>query len=158
MFAAARSEFKHLEHFYFHNCLYEGVWKTNTRRHAERTPTWDLLHTFPHDYKLIFVGDAAMSPYEIVMEGGSVEHMNEEPGKAWLERALTCWPHAVWLNPTPETHWPYTQSIGDGAANHGKPHVSADAGRAGGGDARVDAVIYRKGSHSRGSKRKLLIA
>jgi uncharacterized protein with von Willebrand factor type A (vWA) domain len=112
LFAAARCEFKHLEHFYFHNCLYEGVWKTNTRRHAERTPTWDLLHTFPHDYKLIFVGDAAMSPYEIVMEGGSVEHMNEEPGKAWLERALTCWPHAVWLNPTPETHWPYTQSIG----------------------------------------------
>ncbi|MCW2275883.1 VWA domain-containing protein [Rhodoblastus acidophilus] len=111
LFSAARCEFKHLEHFYFHNCLYEGVWKTNTRRHAEKTSTWDLLHTFPHDYKLIFVGDAAMSPYEIVMEGGSVEHMNEEPGKVWLERALTCWPHAVWLNPTPETHWPYTQSI-----------------------------------------------
>lgn len=112
LFAAARCEFKHLEHFYFHNCLYEGVWKSNTRRHAEKTSTWDLLHTFPHDYKLIFVGDAAMSPYEIVMEGGSVEHMNEEPGKAWLERALACWPQAVWLNPTPETHWPYTQSIG----------------------------------------------
>jgi uncharacterized protein with von Willebrand factor type A (vWA) domain len=112
LFAAARCEFKHLEHFYFHNCLYEGVWKTNTRRHAEKTSTWDLLHTFPHDYKLIFVGDAAMSPYEIVMEGGSVEHMNEEPGKVWLERALRCWPHAVWLNPTPETHWAYTQSIG----------------------------------------------
>ncbi|MCW2286372.1 uncharacterized protein with von Willebrand factor type A (vWA) domain [Rhodoblastus acidophilus] len=112
LFAAARCEFKHLEHFYFHNCLYEGVWKSNTRRHAEKTSTWDLLHTFPHDYKLIFVGDAAMSPYEIVMEGGSVEHMNEEPGKVWLERALACWPQAVWLNPTPETHWPYTQSIG----------------------------------------------
>jgi uncharacterized protein with von Willebrand factor type A (vWA) domain len=112
LFSAARCEFKHLEHFYFHNCLYEGVWKTNTRRHAERMSTWDLLHTFPHDYKLIFVGDAAMSPYEIMMEGGSVEHMNEEPGKVWLERALTCWPHAVWLNPTPETHWMYTQSIG----------------------------------------------
>jgi len=112
LFAAARCEFKHLEHFYFHNCLYEGVWKSNQRRHADKTSTWDLLHTFPHDYKLIFVGDAAMSPYEIVMEGGSVEHMNEEPGKVWLERALTCWPHAVWLNPTPEAHWPYTQSIG----------------------------------------------
>ena len=111
LFAAARCEFKHLEHFYFHNCLYEGVWKSNQRRHAERTSTWDLLHTFPHDYKLIFVGDASMSPYEIVMEGGSVEHMNEEPGRVWLERALACWPHAVWLNPTPETHWPYTQSI-----------------------------------------------
>jgi hypothetical protein len=112
LFAAARSEFKHLEHFYFHNCLYEGVWKNNARRHAEKLPTWDLLHTYPHDYKLIFVGDASMSPYEIVMEGGSVEHHNEEAGKVWLERALTCWPHAVWLNPTPATHWPYTQSIG----------------------------------------------
>jgi uncharacterized protein with von Willebrand factor type A (vWA) domain len=112
LFSAARCEFKHLEHFYFHNCLYEGVWKNNQRRHAEKMSTWDLLHTFPHDYKLIFVGDAAMSPYEIVMEGGSVEHMNEEPGRVWLERALACWPHAVWLNPTPETHWPYTQSIG----------------------------------------------
>jgi len=112
LFAAARTEFKHLEHFYFHNCLYEGVWKSNARRHAERIPTWDLLHTFPHDYKLIFVGDAAMSPYEIVQEGGSVEHFNPEAGKVWLERALQCWPHAVWLNPTPEGHWGYTQSIG----------------------------------------------
>ncbi|WP_374545184.1 VWA domain-containing protein [Rhodoblastus sp.] len=112
LFAAARGEFKHLEHFYFHNCLYEGVWKNNMRRHSERMATWDLLHTFPHDYKLIFVGDAAMSPYEIVMEGGSVEHHNAEAGKVWLERALRCWPHAVWLNPTPEGHWAYTQSIG----------------------------------------------
>lgn len=112
LFAAARSEFKHLEHFYFHNCLYEGVWKNNQRRHSEKLGTWDLLHTYPHDYKLIFVGDASMSPYEIVMEGGSVEHTNEEAGKVWLERALQCWPHAVWLNPTPETHWRYTQSIG----------------------------------------------
>lgn len=111
LFSAARGEFKHLEHFYFHNCLYEGVWKNNQRRHAEKMATWDLLHTFPHDYKLILVGDAAMSPYEILMEGGSVEHHNEEAGKVWLQRALTCWPHAVWLNPTPETHWPYTQSI-----------------------------------------------
>ncbi len=112
LFAAARSEFKHLEHYYFHNCLYEGVWKSNQRRHAERLSTWDLLHTFPHDYKLILVGDAAMSPYEILMEGGSVEHHNEEAGKVWLERTLTCWPHAVWLNPTPKSHWTYTQSIG----------------------------------------------
>ncbi|MBB4198547.1 VWA domain-containing protein [Rhodoblastus sphagnicola] len=112
LFSAARCEFKHLEHFYFHNCLYEGVWKNNQRRHAERMSTWDLLHTFPHDYKLIFVGDAAMSPYEIEMEGGSVEHINEESGRVWLKRALTCWPHAIWLNPTPETHWSYTQSIG----------------------------------------------
>ncbi|MCI4677893.1 VWA domain-containing protein [Rhodoblastus acidophilus] len=112
LFAAARSEFKHLEHFYFHNCLYESVWKDNRRRHSERVATWDLLHTFPHDYKLIFVGDAAMSPYEIVMAGGSVEHHNAEAGNVWLERALACWPHAVWLNPTPESHWAYTQSIG----------------------------------------------
>ena len=111
LFSAARSEFKHLEHFYFHNCLYEGVWKTNSRRHTDKISTWDLLHTYPHDYKLIFVGDASMSPYEIVMEGGSVEHMNEEPGRVWLARALQCWPHAVWLNPVPEEHWRYTQSI-----------------------------------------------
>ncbi len=112
LFAAARNEFKHLEHFYFHNCLYEHVWKDNARRHSEKLATWDLLHTYPHDYKLIFVGDASMSPYEIVMENGSVEHDNAESGKVWLERALQCWPHAVWLNPTPEPHWPYTQSIG----------------------------------------------
>jgi uncharacterized protein with von Willebrand factor type A (vWA) domain len=112
LFAAARSEFKHLEHYYFHNCLYEGVWKNNQRRFTEKMPTWDLLHTYPHDYKLIFVGDASMSPYEIVMEGGSVEHFNEEAGKVWLERALKCWPKAVWLNPTPASHWQYTQSIG----------------------------------------------
>jgi hypothetical protein len=112
LFAATRTEFKHLEHFYFHNCLYEGVWKNNARRHSEKLATWDVLHTYPHDYKLIFVGDASMSPYEIVMDGGSVEHHNEESGKTWLERALNCWPHAVWLNPLPEAHWPYTQSIG----------------------------------------------
>jgi uncharacterized protein with von Willebrand factor type A (vWA) domain len=86
------------------------VWKNNQRRHSERMATWDLLHTFPHDYKLIFVGDAAMSPYEIIREGGSVEHLNPEAGKVWLERALQCWPHAVWLNPAPEDHWQYTQS------------------------------------------------
>jgi len=112
LFAAARCEFKHMEHFYFHNCLYESVWKSNERRHSDKFATWDLLHTFPHDYKLIFVGDASMSPYEILLEGGAVEYMNDEAGKVWLERALACWPHAVWLNPAPQEHWRYTQSIG----------------------------------------------
>jgi uncharacterized protein with von Willebrand factor type A (vWA) domain len=112
LFSAAKTEFKHMEYFYFHNCLYEGVWKSNRRRHAERTPTWDVLHTYPHDYKVIFVGDASMSPYEIVQPGGSVEHMNEEPGQVWLERVTRTWPHAVWLNPVPRQHWDYTHSIG----------------------------------------------
>ena len=111
LFSAARSEFKHMEHFYFHNCLYEGVWKNNRRRHAERTPTWDVLHTFPHDYKVVFVGDAAMSPYEITMPGGSVEHMNEEPGALWLERICRAFPHLIWINPVPRNQWGYTQSI-----------------------------------------------
>ncbi|TAK48019.1 MAG: VWA domain-containing protein [Xanthobacteraceae bacterium] len=110
LFSAAKTEFKHMEYFYFHNCLYESVWKDNERRYADRTPTWDVLHTFPHDYKVIFVGDAAMSPYEIIQAGGSVEHMNEEPGAAWLERVTRTYPHAVWLNPVPERQWPYTPS------------------------------------------------
>ena len=88
LFSAARSEFKHMEHFYFHNCLYERVWKENRRRYDYTTPTWDVLHTFPHDYKAVFVGDASMSPYEIAMPGGSVEHMNEEAGQTWLERVM----------------------------------------------------------------------
>ncbi|MBK9081782.1 MAG: VWA domain-containing protein [Rhizobiales bacterium] len=112
LFSAAKTEFKHMEYFYFHNCLYEGVWKSNKRRHAERTPTWDVLHTYPHDYKAIFVGDASMSPYEIVQPGGSVEHMNEEPGQVWLERVTRAYPHAVWLNPVPRQHWDYTHSVG----------------------------------------------
>ncbi len=111
LFSAARAEFKHLEFFYFHNCVYEGLWKDNRRRNSERTPTFELMHTFPSDYKLIFVGDASMSPYEIAAPGGSVEHWNEEPGQAWLERLLHVYEHAVWLNPVPEHHWPYTQSI-----------------------------------------------
>jgi uncharacterized protein with von Willebrand factor type A (vWA) domain len=111
LFSAARSEFKNLETFYFHNCLYESVWKQNVRRHSERTNTWDVLHKFPHDYKVIFVGDASMSPYEIAMPGGSVEHMNEEPGQVWVERVTRTYPHAVWLNPVPREHWDYTQSI-----------------------------------------------
>ena len=112
LFSAAKTEFKHMEHFYFHNCLYEGVWKENKRRFSERTPTWDVLHTYPHDYKVIFVGDASMSPYEIAMPGGSVEHMNEEAGQMWMERVTRTYPHAVWLNPVPEKHWDYTHSIG----------------------------------------------
>jgi uncharacterized protein with von Willebrand factor type A (vWA) domain len=111
LFSAARTEFKHMEHFYFHNCLYEKVWKENRRRYNDTTPTWDLLHTFPHDYKVIFVGDASMSPYEIAAPGGSVEHMNEEPGHVWMERVTRTYPACVWLNPVPEGEWGYTQSI-----------------------------------------------
>jgi len=109
LFTAARSEFKNLEHFYFHNCVYESVWKDNRRRH-ERTATADVMRKYGHDYKLIFVGDAAMSPYELEQPGGSVEHWNDEPGRAWLERMLRAWPRAVWLNPTPEDHWTWTTS------------------------------------------------
>ncbi|WP_428825570.1 vWA domain-containing protein [Azonexus sp. IMCC34842] len=111
LFSAARSEFKHLEHFYFHNCVYEGVWKDNRRRHDEKLSTWDVIHTYGPDYKLIFVGDASMSPYEISYPGGSVEHWNEEAGALWLERLLATWAHAAWLNPLPEADWSYTPSI-----------------------------------------------
>ena len=111
LFSATRSEFKHLEFFYFHNCVYEGVWKDNRRRNVERMATFDLLHTFPSDYKLIFVGDASMSPYEIAAPGGSVEHWNEEPGQVWLDRLLRTYEHAIWLNPVPEHIWSYTASI-----------------------------------------------
>ncbi|QJE72980.1 VWA domain-containing protein [Aerophototrophica crusticola] len=111
LFSAARTEFKHLEYFYFHNCVYEGVWKDNRRRHAEKTSVWDVIHTYGPDYKLVFVGDAAMSPYEIVQPGGSVEHWNEEAGIVWLERLLAHYKHAIWLNPTQERFWGYTQSI-----------------------------------------------
>ena len=111
LFSAARTEFKHMEHYYFHNCLYEGVWKDNKRRFTDKTATWQVLHTFPHDYKVIFVGDASMSPYEITQPGGSVEHMNEEPGYMWMERVTRTYPHVVWINPVPENQWDYTQSI-----------------------------------------------
>jgi uncharacterized protein with von Willebrand factor type A (vWA) domain len=112
LFSAARSEFKHMEFFYFHNCLYEAVWKDNRRRHNEVTATWDVLHKFPHDYKVIFVGDATMSPYEITYPGGSVEHWNEEAGVVWLDRVAQIYSHLVWLNPIPEKHWEYTPSVG----------------------------------------------
>jgi hypothetical protein len=112
LFSAAKTEFKHMEFFYFHNCLYESVWKDNRRRHNEKTGTWDVLHKFPHDYKVIFVGDATMSPYEITYPGGSVEHWNEEAGALWLDRVAQIYPHIVWLNPVAEKHWEYTPSIG----------------------------------------------
>ena len=111
LFSAATSEFKNLEFFYFHNCPYEGVWKDNRRRFAERTPLWDVLHKFGHDYKLVFVGDASMSPYEITHPGGSVEHFNEESGAVWLHRLTTTYPAAVWLNPVPRDQWGYSQSV-----------------------------------------------
>ena len=110
LFSAATSEFKNLEFFYFHNCPYEGVWKDNKRRFAERTPMWDLLHKFPHDYKIVMVGDASMSPYEITHPGGSVEHFNEESGAVWMHRITNTYPATVWLNPVPEKQWSYSQS------------------------------------------------
>ena len=111
LFSAARSEFRHLEFFYFHNCLYEAVWKDNRRRHGETIPTFDVLHRFGPAYKAIFVGDASMSPYELASPGGSVEHWNAEAGSVWLGRALAQWPQAVWINPVEERYWGYTQSI-----------------------------------------------
>ncbi len=110
LFSAARAEFKHLEFFYFHNCLYETVWKDNRRRAAESTATTEVLHTFGRDYKVVFVGDATMGPYEITHAGGSVEHWNAEPGAVWMRRVADAFPHLVWLNPTPERYWPHTAS------------------------------------------------
>ncbi len=112
LFSAARSEFKHLEYYYFHNCLYEGLWRDNRRRWDQQTPTWDVIHTYGPDWKLVIVGDAAMSPYEILYPGGANEHWNAEPGELWLRRALLKWPHAAWINPVSEAQWRYTQSIG----------------------------------------------
>ncbi|HTO40114.1 MAG TPA: VWA domain-containing protein [Rhizomicrobium sp.] len=112
LFSAAKTEFKHMEFFYFHNCLYETVWKDNRRRQNEKTNTWDVLHKFPHDYKVIFVGDATMSPYEVTYPGGSVEHWNEEAGAVWLDRVAQIYPQMVWLNPVAQKHWEYTPSIG----------------------------------------------
>jgi uncharacterized protein with von Willebrand factor type A (vWA) domain len=112
LFSAAKTEFKHLEFFYFHNCLYDFVWRDNRRRHSERTRTWDLLHKYGHDYKVIFVGDATMSPYEVLQPGGSVEYYNEEPGAVWIKRVTEVYSKCVWLNPEPEEIWSYRQSIG----------------------------------------------
>ncbi len=112
LFSAARTEFKHLEFFYFHNCLYEGVWKDNRRRHSEKIPTWDVLNKYPADWRAIFVGDATMSPYEVTMPGGSVEHWNEEAGAVWMKRATQQWDKVAWLNPTAERYWNYSASVG----------------------------------------------
>ncbi len=112
LFSAAKTEFKHLEYFYFHNCPYDYVWKDNHRRHAERTRTFDIMHKYGHDYKLVFVGDATMSPYEILQPGGSIEYSNDEAGALWMKRLLDVYPKAVWLNPEPEEIWPYRQSVG----------------------------------------------
>ena len=111
LFSAARSEFKHLVPFYFHNCLYEGVWRDNARRWNAQTPTAEVLRTYGADYKCIFVGDASMSPYEILHPGGANEHWNPEAGQVWLKRACAQWPNHLWINPVPEAHWSYTQSI-----------------------------------------------
>ena len=111
LFSAARSEFKHLEHFYFHNCIYDHVWKDNRRRHSERIDTLDLLHKYGDDYKLVVVGDATMSPYEIMQPGGALEFDNREPGAAWLQRLLQTWRRAAWLNPSPSELWNYHPSI-----------------------------------------------
>jgi uncharacterized protein with von Willebrand factor type A (vWA) domain len=110
LFTAAKTEFKHLEHFYFHNFIYERVWRDNKLRYNEFHSTWDVLHKYAHDYKLVIVGDAAMSPYEILQPGGSVEHQNEEAGIVWLKRLLNVYRNAVWINPTPEDHWQWTHS------------------------------------------------
>jgi uncharacterized protein with von Willebrand factor type A (vWA) domain len=110
LFSAARSEFKHLEHFYFHNCIYEGVWKENRRRWTERTNTMDILHKFGADHKLVIVGDASMSPYEVTHSGGSIEHMNEEAGAVWLKRLTGTYASAAWINPTPEAYWGHSAS------------------------------------------------
>ena len=112
LFSAAKTEFKTMEFFYFHNCLYETVWKDNRRRNVEKIDTWDVLHKYGHDYKIIIVGDATMSPYEITYPGGSVEHWNEEAGAIWLDRLTQIYDSVVWLNPTGERHWDYTPSIG----------------------------------------------
>ncbi|MFL2788454.1 MAG: vWA domain-containing protein [Paracoccaceae bacterium] len=112
LFSAAKSEFKHMEYFYFHNCLYEGVWKDNKRRWTEQTPTHEILRTYGNDYKCIFVGDASMSPYEVAYPGGASEHWNAEAGDVWLKRAIDQWPASIWINPLSKKYWQYTHSVG----------------------------------------------
>jgi uncharacterized protein with von Willebrand factor type A (vWA) domain len=112
LFSAVKGEFKHLEFYYFHNCVYDFMWKNNRRRFAEKFPTWDIIRKYNKDYKLIFVGDATMSPYEILQPGGSVEYNNEEPGAEWLQRLTHAFPKFAWINPEPQGVWQYRQSIG----------------------------------------------
>ena len=112
LFSAARLEFKHLIHFYFHNCIYESVWRDSRRRHVEQVPLMELIHTYNSSYRVVLVGDASMSPYEIEKEGGSVERWNDEPGEVWLRRLFEAYPRAVWLNPVPAKYWTGTSSIG----------------------------------------------
>ncbi|HMT82922.1 MAG TPA: hypothetical protein PKA18_05595, partial [Ottowia sp.] len=111
LFSAVKAEMKHLEFYYFHNCVYDFMWKNNRRRFAEKFPTWDIIRKYNKDYKLIFVGDATMSPYEILQSGGSVEYNNEEPGAEWLQRLTHAFPKFVWINPEPQGVWQYRQSI-----------------------------------------------
>ncbi|MHA3078943.1 vWA domain-containing protein [Acinetobacter sp. ANC 5502] len=112
LFSAAKNEFKHLDYFYFHNCLYDYVWKDNTRRNTTRLSTWDLLHTYSSDYRVIFVGDASMAPYELQSVGGSVEYMNDESGQIWLQRVRQHFQKTAWLNPEDQRYWTYTKTIG----------------------------------------------
>ena len=112
LFSAARTEFKHMETFYFHNCLYESVWKNNIRRTNEQTMTWDLLNKYGRDYKVIFIGDAMMAPYEVTHAGGSVEHWNDEAGAVWMQRIKDKFDKVVWINPAPESHWGHGGSLG----------------------------------------------
>ncbi len=140
LFSAARSEFKHLEHYYFHNCPYEGLWRDNHRRHVDRTPTWDVLHTYPSDYKVVFVGDASMSPYEISVPGGSVEHMNEEPGAVWMQRITARLPSCGVAQPGSRGPLGLDALDRIAAPADGRPHVPPDARRSRPRDAGVDAV------------------
>jgi uncharacterized protein with von Willebrand factor type A (vWA) domain len=111
LFSACKSEFKHLEFYYFHNCVYDFMWKNNRRRFSEKFPTWDVIRKYNKDYKLVFVGDATMSPYEILQPGGSVEYNNEEPGAEWIKRLTNAFPKHAWINPEPQGVWQYRQSI-----------------------------------------------
>jgi len=111
LFSAAKGEFKHLEYFYFHNCVYESVWRDNSRRHVDKKDVWEIIRTYASDYKVIFIGDASMGPYEISYPGGSVEHMNEESGEVWMRRLTSHFSNVVWLNPIKQQHWRYTVSI-----------------------------------------------
>ena len=129
LFSAARSEFKHLEYFYFHNFIYESVWKDSRRRHAERTPMLEILRTYPPDYRVIFVGDASMSPYEIMQPGGSIEHWNDESGAVWMQRLTQRFQRHAWLNPEPEDRWDYTAVDRDRAPAAAGAHVPAHARR-----------------------------